>query len=244
MGDKAVLTFSLGLCLLHLFKGSWMRDIWNADIIHFLYEPYRPVEKGGRIFNIHYPYISTSLQETVTQNNRNFTRTDCRPILLSFATVLVQIETGQLLPLSSDQRLASAIRSEAKKFRAKNENAYQAIEGCLNIVELPPSHAELQERDDASQESDSDSDYSEAPLDIRNVFFQKVLRPMEVSCKRFSHVMGQPKHGPIEIPGPLREGAASAAKVPIQPLNKAARRAGLSNDMLCFEDDVTPETDR
>jgi hypothetical protein len=227
-----------------------MRDIWSADIIHFLYEPHREIQKGGEIFNIHYPYISTSLQRTESHDSRKFTRTECRPFLLSFATVLVEIETGQLFPLSSDQKLPDAIRNEAKKFETKNENAYLAIQGCLNIVELPSSQAELQEHDEASQESDSDSDYSETPVeetpleDVRNDIFKKVLRPMEVSCKHFSAVMGKPKHGPIEIPGPLRVGAVSATKVPIQRSRDAASREALSGDMLCFDDDVTPETDR
>jgi hypothetical protein len=56
--DKAVLAFSLGLCLLHLFRGWWMQDVWSADAIYFLY---KPTKERGQIFNIHYPYIKRSL---------------------------------------------------------------------------------------------------------------------------------------------------------------------------------------
>ncbi|KAH8892454.1 hypothetical protein GQ53DRAFT_822673 [Thozetella sp. PMI_491] len=248
-GDKAVLTFSLALCLLHLFRGSWIQDTWSADIIHFLYEPqydpYTSIEKGGKIFNIHYPYISSSLQKPSAADNEFLTITKCRPLLLSFATVLVQIETGQLLPLPSDQETARRILFEAERFKTKNKNAYLAIKGCLDIVETPSDSTEFLDKDDGSSDYDSDSDNLELSLEvIRNDIFQKVLLPLEASCRHFSGVMRQPKHGPINIPGPLSKGAALAANVSVHPFTSVAITQPPTNEMLFFEDDVTPISDR
>jgi hypothetical protein len=135
VGDKAVLALSLSRCILHLFQGSWMQQPWKADAIQF-----RQSHTGDEILDIHHPYIACSLSKFKAVDSPNLNPVDCQYILLMFAHLLLEIETGEEIKLELgslstpdelDQVLYEVLEERSGVFARAHYN--EAVEGCLKF---------------------------------------------------------------------------------------------------------------
>jgi hypothetical protein len=135
VGDKAVLALSLSRCILHLFQGSWMQQPWMADAIQF-----RQSHTGDEVLDIHHPYIACSLSKFKAVDSPNLNPVDCQYILLMFARLLLEIETGEEIkfelgsmstPDDLDQTLYEVLEERSGVFARAHYN--EAVEGCLKF---------------------------------------------------------------------------------------------------------------
>lgn len=236
--DKSVLAFSLSLCLLHLFRGLWMQDVWNADAIQFLFK--QDGEKG-QIFNIHYPYIKRSLFRCQPISNPQLSAADCRPCLVSFARLLVEIDTGKPFPRNGNAKFEDLMWKYIQDITTEGKDAYaQAIEGCLQLTKglnnsRRPTKAPRATRTPKLRGAKDSFD------EVRQRIFQDVVRPLEKNYRRFSGIMEMPRAGPIEISaipfvndnGVNDHGNAKTHLPTTPPTNTLFRDSG----SMCFFDD-------
>lgn len=182
--DKAVLAFSLSLCLLHLFHGSWMQEVWTADDIYFLY---RQAGASGQIFNIHYPYLRIRLSSYQPIGYPRPSRGECRPNLLSFAKLLVEIDSGKPFPIiQGNEKFEDVMWNTIRDLTERGKKSYaQAIEGCLQLIKGLPD----------TWRRSNESVFGE----IRQKIFQDVVSPLEDNYRRFPGIMETPRDGPYEI---------------------------------------------
>ncbi|KAI8955715.1 hypothetical protein F4801DRAFT_276616 [Xylaria longipes] len=232
-GDKAVLAFSIGLCLLHLFHGSWMRQEWTAKSIHFLHKRTRV---GAQIFNIHFPYIATSLIRDKPVKTLNLSTVVYRPYLLSFAQLLVEIETGALFVLKQAESFETRLLDGAQDIKTRGKAEYaEAIRGCIQLtrprsrsstLDHPQSKATLRSRQAASPRLTFN--------ELREQIFQRMVKPLEINYRRFLSAVQELRLGPFDIPGPT----ANTVKPPAPSSNGDD---SISGTLFCF-DDLVPQT--
>lgn len=87
--DKKVLAYTLAHALLNLYEGPWLQSLWTLDNIFFPYEA-----NTGKLYNIHQPYVACNLSaDTPTLGTLDASHK--YPLILSFATLLLELETGE-----------------------------------------------------------------------------------------------------------------------------------------------------
>ncbi|GAP88690.1 putative peptidase S8 subtilisin kexin sedolisin [Rosellinia necatrix] len=225
--DKAVLSFSIGLCLLHLLYSSWMHQRWTAQLIHFLHKRTRT---GAQIFNIHFPYIATSLVQRKPVTTLKLTKDKYGVYLQSFAQLLVEIETGSLFQPQQDESFETQLLDVAKDIETRGNAEYaEAIRGCIELTKPPTKLNTLaQPRSKAASSSRLTFD------DLRRRIFQSVVRPLEINYRTSYPAMKKHRHGPFDIPGP----PTNAVR---RPSSISSNRGGsISDSIFCFDDLVPP----
>jgi hypothetical protein len=218
--DKAVLAFSLSICLLHFFRSLWMQDEWTADAIYFLH---KPMGRGGAIFNIHYPYVEVSLSKlAVPEGERKPQRqrlnvNDCRRHLRAFARLLVEIDTGKRFAAQANMALHEAqIWSCIQKIKNQGRASYaKAVEGAFEFMKVARS----------SRAAD--------PNTIRKIIYSDVVLPLQQNYLPYSGVMGDPRDGPFEIPRLIPSLDSAATLGPTGPVQQTTSMA--------YYDDFTRE---
>lgn len=129
--DKAVLTLSLGRCLLHLFGTPWIHQ-WSASDVHFL----RKTNAGSgceEILNIHHPYLMCPLTRVEVEH---FDLAHSHLVLLSFAKLLLEIETGDRIKTKFDigtEEFVQELYPILERVQSKHEDYAAAIHGCLSF---------------------------------------------------------------------------------------------------------------
>ncbi|KAK6525214.1 hypothetical protein TWF694_005360 [Orbilia ellipsospora] len=171
-GDKAVLTLSLARCLLHLFQSPWMRQPWTAESVQFLHKS-RPIE----ILDVHHPYVRYILPRNDDDETTEPELAKYRKVMLSFARLLLEIDTGDTITasntLSGDPDDLGYALSDILDCRDEPRGPYhQAIEGCLKFKFLLAS---MQKR-----EPKANPDYQ-----IRKVIYTGVIEHLEQNLSRF-----------------------------------------------------------
>jgi hypothetical protein len=185
--DKALLVFSLGLCSLHLLGGSWAKDGWNANTIHFSHQR---TSSGFKIFNRHYPYVSAMLDGPLDQGGaRPPTLQDYHSFLLSLARLLIEIETGKSFDHPPENFETSAW-NEIARLRSSRINYANAIKGCLELIKSLPQPPRRKRK--ALNENDKLID------EIRKIIFTNVIAPLETDYKSL-RVQQMPRSDPIDI---------------------------------------------
>jgi hypothetical protein len=234
-GDKVVLAFSIGLCLLHLFQSSWMRQEWTAKSIHFLHKRTRT---GAKIFNIHFPYIATSLIRGKPIKTLDLTTVVCRPYLLSFAQLLVEIETGTLFVLKEDESFETSLLDGAQDIEKRGKAEFaKAIRGCIQLTR-PPSKSSTpgQPRSKATLRSRQAASPRLTFNELRKQIFESVIEHLEINYKKLPSVVREPRLGPFDIPGPTANAVQS-------PASSSNGDSSISGTMFCFDDLVPQKVD-
>ncbi|KAI1750784.1 hypothetical protein F4782DRAFT_532070 [Xylaria castorea] len=236
--DKAVLAFSIGLCLLHLLYSSWMRQEWTAKSIHFLHKRTRT---GAQIFNIHFPYIATSLVLSKPVTTLKLTTVEYRRYLLSFAQLLVEIETGSLFLPKQAESFEIQLLDGAQDIETRGNAEYaEAIRGCVELTKPPSKPSTLaQPRSKATSRSRRAASSELTFDDLRKKIFQSVVRPLEISYRRSHSTIKKHRHGPFDIPGPT----TNAVQPPAVSYNRdgsSNRDGSISGNVFCFDDLVPP----
>ncbi|KAI0436887.1 hypothetical protein F4803DRAFT_198484 [Xylaria telfairii] len=229
-GDKAVLAFSIGLCLLHLIYSSWMHEEWTSKSILFLHK-FRDKQNrtGPQIMNIHLPYISTSLYHNNLVKTPKPTTAVYRPHLLSFAQLLVEIETGLKQTNPIEDKLSDAARDIKKR---GNAEFAEAIRGCIELTK-PSSEPSIitQARSNGTSRSKRAVGLEITFSSLRKKIFQNVIRPLEINYTRST--VEENRYGPFDIP----ESATNAVQLPVTSANRDGSKPG---NIFYFDDLVPP----
>lgn len=131
--DKAVLTLSLGRCLLHLFGTPWLQQ-WSASNVHFL----QKTNEGSdcnELLNIHHPYLVCPLTRVEVED---FDLAHSHLLLLSFAQLLLEIETGNRISTAPDIG-SNELEEELYPILERVDSQYArgdyaaAVKGCLSF---------------------------------------------------------------------------------------------------------------
>ncbi|KAL8296015.1 hypothetical protein RB600_001482 [Gaeumannomyces tritici] len=132
VNDKAVLALSLGRCLVHLVQGPWLRRPWTGKDIQFL-------GRHDDVRDAWHPYVICPVAGDTANKDfdpADFDPADLVPLLLSFARLLVELETGErvladpALPTFEDDIVA--IQEDNIDGRGR-EDYIRAIEGCFKV---------------------------------------------------------------------------------------------------------------
>lgn len=202
-GDKAILAFSIGLCLLHLFSGSWMQREWTAESIHFLHA--KTEAQIPQIFNIHFPYIKITLKRSDPIKTVSLTTDSCRPYLLALAQLLIEIETGAPSQADLTKIELDAVALEIQK-RGKSDYG-RAVLGCTSLT-LPEPKLEA-----AKQPRLGKRRRPKISFDVmRQRISEEIISPLEENYRRFLSVAQEQSHGPFEIPLEPGTGLSSASQ--------------------------------
>ncbi|KAI0523944.1 hypothetical protein F5B22DRAFT_423458 [Xylaria bambusicola] len=230
--DKAVLAFSIGLCLLHLFYSLWMRQEWTANSIHFLHKRTRT---GSQIFNIHFPYIATSLFRSKPIKELKITTVGYRSHLLSFAQLLVEIETGSLFVPRQGESFEIQLLNRAQYIETQgNKGCAEAIRGCIELTKPPSKSGTLpQPRSKATSRSRRAASSEISFNSLRKSIFQNVVRPLEINYRKSQSTIKKHRYGPFDIPGPT----TSAVQLPAIACH---RDGSISGSIFCFDDLIPP----
>lgn len=138
MNDKAILVLSLSRCMLHLFRGAWMQQLWSAEMLHFPKSTF-----GEVVHDIHSPYITCVLSNNPGASLQSVRVTDAFSVTLAFAKLLLEIELGELIA-TGDPDLPSSwaeIRNDLFEIIEDRKDEYArdsfncAVRGCLNFGE-------------------------------------------------------------------------------------------------------------
>ncbi|KAF3291492.1 hypothetical protein TWF970_000705 [Orbilia oligospora] len=170
-GDKAVLALSLSRCLLHFFQGPWMERPWSAESVHFLEK-----KVHSEILDIHHPYIRYAMpNEGTAVTEPKFAK--FQTVMLSFARLLLEIETGERIVIDSLlESKPEDVRESLSDILDRQDEPrgpyYLAVEGCLKFK---ASLASVQRRDPKME-----LDYH-----IRKVIYTTVVKHLEQNLSYF-----------------------------------------------------------
>lgn len=193
--NKACLALSLGRSLLHLLHTRWVQEVWTTDNINFLHQKLGTEEC---IHDIHYPFLTCTFTrdhmstdaDSDTDSAVNLqaipilTEADWRPILWSFAKLLLDIETGSLTQINLQSHKKS-IRNQflgelwklEREFkpgrqRAEFQNYIQAVHGCVNFAKSLKKYQQRAGR--------ATGDSSDAQNDVRRILYSEVVQNLEM----------------------------------------------------------------
>ncbi|CAH0058630.1 unnamed protein product [Clonostachys solani] len=190
-GDKAMLALSLGRCLLHLFSGAWMQEVWTTESIHFLCQS---DENEDRIFDIHHPFVTCSLAKVSRADYAEpirLTPTTCEPFVRNFAIILLEIETGKKLDIQDpySPEFQTVMGDHLQRLWASPRGAevpsyIGAILGCIDFAEALQRVNENPitrfRRDKGNQ-----ADYICSLEDVRNIIHLRVVKKLESHYAQF-----------------------------------------------------------
>lgn len=224
-GDKAILSLSLARCLLHLFRGSWMHELWTANNVHFLH---KEAESEDWIFDIHHPYVTCSLAPDRVASRPKLKSDDCQRFLSAFAKLLLEIEIGSKidvdvsLPHESFKiemwrhvRNLEVRRHVSRRATGRTLQSYiQAIHGCINFSKalMKPSESNSTHRQNGVLEPKTVAFKLE---DVRRVIYTKVVKRLETHFASFPTSTTVFHTGGLFIP----KTALGAAMAILQPCN-------------------------
>uniref|UniRef100_A0A8H7N3M9 Peptidase S8/S53 domain-containing protein n=1 Tax=Bionectria ochroleuca TaxID=29856 RepID=A0A8H7N3M9_BIOOC len=188
-GDKAMLALSLGRCLLHLFSGAWMQEVWTSESIHFLCQS---DEHEYRIFDIHHPFVTCSLAKPSHAEPIKLTPTTCEPFIRNFAIILLEIETGTKLDIQNpyspkfQAMMGEHLQGLWNSPRGAKKPSYiGAILGCIDFAEA------LQKVNDNSMtrlrqnKKKNHADSICSLEDVRNIIHLRVVKKLESHYSEF-----------------------------------------------------------
>ncbi|KAK3353393.1 hypothetical protein B0T25DRAFT_209517 [Lasiosphaeria hispida] len=184
-GDKAVLALSLARCLIHLFRSSWMHEIWTADTLYFLHK-----EDDSRdwIFDIHHPYITCSLATDTVDNGSKLQADVCQKFLSAFAKLLIEIQTGEKVDVDvslphetfKGKMWQLVVDLEGSNHGGVIERYVQAILGCLDFTQAltkPYRTSSTNVEPQGAQEPNPTITFSLEQ--VREIIFRKVVKNLE-----------------------------------------------------------------
>ncbi|RSM00819.1 hypothetical protein CEP52_008892 [Fusarium oligoseptatum] len=125
--DKAVLALSLARCLLHLVRGPWAQQPWTRRDVQFL-------GKVDDVRDIWHPYVTCHVDKRTTAPTAS--EADIVPLFLSFAQLLVELETGERVTadpcdVDFEDTIATIQEEQIVQFGRTHYNA--AISGCFRV---------------------------------------------------------------------------------------------------------------
>ncbi|CAI6097456.1 unnamed protein product [Clonostachys chloroleuca] len=206
-GDKAMLALSLGRCLLHLFSGAWMQEVWTSESIHFLCQS---DEHEYRIFDIHHPFVTCSLAKPSHADYAEpikLTPTTCEPFIRNFAIILLEIETGKKLDFQNpyspkfQAMMGEHLQGLWNSPRGAKKPSYiGAILGCIDFAEA------LQRVNDnpmarlrqTKKKNQADSICSLE--DVRNIIHLRVVKKLESHYSEFPDTIKDFAGGYLRFP--------------------------------------------
>ncbi|RTE79519.1 hypothetical protein BHE90_005976 [Fusarium euwallaceae] len=200
--DKAVLALSLSRCLLHLFRGSWMREEWNADGIHFLR---KTTDDGDHIFDIHHPYVTCALSDDVqgpgSYPGGEVHGHECQPFLWSFAKLLLEIQSGAHIPLElSDPAFQKGMWDEIEQLpnNQGGKDYIRAITGCLYFTKGLAREHRTTLRAAGTGFPPTNASY---PLNVvRKTIYEDVVKPLEAVINGFPDFTKVLRQGSLLLP--------------------------------------------
>lgn len=244
-GDKAILAFSLSLCLLHLFRGLWMSEDWRADNIRFLY---RLSKDKGQIFHIRYPYIEKSLSRGKSIDSDDFTlkRIDCWSCMITFAQLLVEIETGKpFLTLQQGEEVKDTLWKVSDKIeKGGKEDFARAIVGCIEFLKGLPDPNPRRPSKNSKVRQYGSTHIPESFFDqVRWKIWQDVVHPLEKHYRSFRDIIATPREGPLDIPDILNPAPSLKSKNQPSPTQTRNENMQAADGMFFFDDKGRSETD-
>lgn len=168
--DKAILSLSLAMALLHMLEGAWMQKLWTAEGIQFL-------SNSKEILDIYRPFITCAITESKQAKKTTKSSVESlEPIMLSFAQLILEIEIGEKIPLVAPftlMKLEATIRSTS--YQRLQDNAggpyTAAVFGCLNFL------ASLDQLDDVTSGDDDQL------CRMRHNLYTNVIEPLEARVR-------------------------------------------------------------
>jgi len=161
--DKRILAFTLAHALLQFFQGPWLQTLWTPDHLYFMYDA-----STGTVYNIHQPYISCMLSgdppplEPLEPDHPY-------PLILSFAKVLLELETGKEVKAEMTSRseapsLFLPLWKYCEDWSDKQLDDYyaKALKTCVNFAD----HFKNEKRKDPKKT-------------IRDVILSHIVHPLE-----------------------------------------------------------------
>lgn len=143
-----------------------MQTLWSSDHLFFMYEP-----GADTVYNIHQPWISCILSETVP-SMKPLESPDVIhsfPVILSFAKLLLELETGEELKAIKSGRsqkpsLLAALWEYCRTWshRQLDEHYAEALEACVNF----PKYFRIQQQEDLT-------------TTVHDVILNRIVRPLE-----------------------------------------------------------------
>jgi hypothetical protein len=164
----------------------------------------------------------------------------CRPCLVSFAQLLVEIDTGKPFTLQGKEKFDDKMWKAIQEITTKGKRAYaQAIEGCLQLTKGFPGSEALRAKQPGRPRG------PESSFDVlRQKIFQDVVYPLEKNYRRFPSIMGMPRDGPFDIPAISRLNDSPSAKAQPPPAHPTNGVPQSSENMFFFDDLLDLEMNR
>ena len=136
--DKYLLVLNLARWFFYLYDGPWGPCDWSVDRIFFLNEPGADAIEGRLT-----PYICCHLPNGIWNGTLELGPDEgCPPTLLSFARLLLEIEKGEALPVTSVHYSNRDLREQLSyivedELQGQLTSLYrEAIKGCLDFNKI------------------------------------------------------------------------------------------------------------
>lgn len=134
--DKKVLACTLAYALLNLYEGPWLQSLWTLDNIFFPY-----AANTGKLYNIHQPYVACNLSADIPTLG-TLDALHEYPLIFSFATLLLELETGeQVQAIRTNKNGEPSLSITLKEYCRKSSKDQlspgygNAFEACVNFSE-------------------------------------------------------------------------------------------------------------
>ncbi|RSM01128.1 hypothetical protein CDV31_011492 [Fusarium ambrosium] len=166
--DKADLALSLARCLLHLFESPWVDWPWTASSIQFLHHTV-----SDEILDLRRPYVLGMLHMDTADDGE--LEAKCQKALISFARLLLEIETRQLIALDAKSQATQLynILTKTSVFRERPK-FHLAIDSCLKFGPALAREKKLKPKWEPNRR-------------IRKVIYTTIIRPLEENLSQYQH---------------------------------------------------------